>query len=264
MNQLLEEPKIPNSDNFSGMQVRTISGLDAQQIADAKCSIMQDFIQVQANITQPQKDKEGMHGAKYATLNNVLSSIKEASKGIDLAFIQQPLMQGGKSGVINYLINSKGAIMDFGAYLLDVGGSKPQDAGGAITYARRYSISAIFGIASEEDTDAQEYNNRPWFYPPAEIRAIEVVYNSKRTPLPYVYAKALAGDELAQQVIRDKTNSAKVKIGIKSLSEIYEFNQEVLKSKDKEKKQIEKENEAIKKIVDGTSQKDNDPFNKIK
>ena len=93
MNQLLEEPKIPNSDNFSGMQVRTISGLDAQQIADAKCSIMQDFIQVQANITQPQKDKEGMHGAKYATLNNVLSSIKEASKGIDLAFIQQPLMQ---------------------------------------------------------------------------------------------------------------------------------------------------------------------------
>ena len=144
MNQLLEEPKIPNSDNFSGMQVRTISGLDAQQIADAKCSIMQDFIQVQANITQPQKDKEGMHGAKYATLNNVLSSIKEASKGIDLAFIQQPLMQGGKSGVINYLINSKGAIMDFGAYLLDVGGSKPQDAGGALTYARRYSISAIF------------------------------------------------------------------------------------------------------------------------
>ncbi len=86
----------------------------------------------------------------------------------------------------------------------------------------------------------------------------------ERTPLPYVYAKALAGDELAQQVIRDKTNSAKVKIGIKSLSEIYEFNQEVLKSKDKEKKQIEKENEAIKKIVDGTSQKDNDPFNKIK
>lgn len=264
MNQLLERPKIPNGDHFSGMQVRTISGLDAQQIADAKRSIMRDFIQVQANITQPQKDKEGMHGAKYATLNSVLSSIKEASKGIDLAFIQQPLMQGGKSGVINYLINSKGAIMDFGAYLLDVGGSKPQDAGGALTYARRYSISAIFGIASEEDTDAQEYNNRSWFYPPAEIRAIEVVYNGKRTPLPDVYAKALAGDELAQQVIRDKTNSAKIKIGIKSLSEIYEFNQNILKSKKQEEEQIKKENEAIKKIVDGTSQKDNDPFNKIK
>ena len=213
-----------------------------------------------------------MHNAKYADLPSVFAAIHEASEGIDLAFIQQPVMKGGKSGVINYLINSKGAIINFGAYLLDVGGSRPQDAGGALTYARRYSISAIYGIASEEDTDAEEYNNRVEYLAPDEIQPIKVVYDGKRTQLITVYAKALAGDELAKQVIKDKSNSVKTKIAIKSLNDVYNINQQILNSKSKEMAQIEKENQeqkkkeeavndAVKNMVDQAPQ---DPFKDIK
>ena len=35
-------------------------------------------------------------------------------------------------------------------------GAKPQEMGSALTYARRYSLSAIVGIASDEDDDANE------------------------------------------------------------------------------------------------------------
>lgn len=276
-NLKLNQPKTPQVDKFGLLEIKTVGGLDAQQIVEAKTSLMSAYIQVQANIEQPKKDKDGATfrnggGYKYADLNSVIASIKNASNGIDIAFIQQPINQGGKSGVINYLINSKGAIINFGAFLLDVNNPRPQDASGSLTYARRYSISAIFGIASEDDTDAQEYQSKPEYLSPAEIKPISLVYAGKKLPLIDIYAKASAGDELAKQILVDKENSARVKVAIKSLGAIYNLNQQMEKTEKQEIAQIEKENQerkkkeeavndAVKNIVDQAPQ---DPFNGIK
>lgn len=249
--QAIEAPKTSGIDKIGNFAVYTIGGLDAQQIVEAKLALMKDFSEVQANIKQPKKDKQGAQfrngqSYKYADLNSVISEIQEASKGHDIAYIQQPVMDGGKAGVDNYLLNSKGAIMDFGAYLLDVGGASPQDAGGAMTYARRYSISAIFGIASEEDTDAQEFQAKPSFTSPGQLAGLTIMYNGKRTDLTTVYAKALAGDTLAKQVIKDKGNSVNTKVAIKSINSIYEFNKKITDLEKQEKAAIQKEDQKAK------------------
>ena len=249
--QAIEAPKTSGIDKIGNFAVYTIGGLDAQQIVEAKLALMKEFSEVQANIKQPKKDKQGAQfkngqSYKYADLNSVISEIQEASQGHDIAYIQQPVMDGGKAGVDNYLLNSKGAIMDFGAYLLDVGGARPQDAGGAMTYARRYSISAIFGIASEEDTDAQEFQAKPSFTSPGQLAGLTIMYNGKRTDLTTVYAKALAGDTLAKQVIKDKGNSVNTKVAIKSINSIYEFNKKITDLEKQEKAAIQKEDQKAK------------------
>lgn len=258
--ELLEHEQQVGTDNLGAFILHTIGGLDAKQILEAKLSLLSAYTRVQANILQPKKDKQGAkfkngQSYKYADLNSVISAIQEASKGIDIAYIQQPIMNGGKSGVRNYILNSKGAIMDFGAYLLDVGGSRPTDAGGALTYSRRYSISSLFGIASEEDTDAQEYQAKPEFVSPNQLAGLTIMYDGKRTDLSTVYAKALAGDDLAKQVIKDKGNSVNTKVAIKSINSIYEFNKKLADMEEQEKEKIQQEdqeeiNQAAANIID--------------
>lgn len=258
--ELLEHEQQVGTDNLGAFILHTIGGLNAKQILEAKLSLLSAYTRVQANILQPKKDKQGAkfkngQSYKYADLNSVISAIQEASKGIDIAYIQQPIMNGGKSGVRNYILNSKGAIMDFGAYLLDVGSSRPTDAGGALTYSRRYSISSLFGIASEEDTDAQEYQAKPEFVSPNQLAGLTIMYDGKRTDLSTVYAKALAGDVLAKQVIKDKGNSVNTKVAIKSISSIYEFNKKLADMGEQEKEKIQQEdqekiNQAAVNIID--------------
>lgn len=258
--ELLEHEQQVGTDNLGAFILHTIGGLNAKQILEAKLSLLSAYTRVQANILQPKKDKQGAkfkngQSYKYADLNSVISAIQEASKGIDIAYIQQPIMNGGKSGVRNYILNSKGAIIDFGAYLLDVGGSRPTDVGGALTYSRRYSISSLFGIASEEDTDVQEYQAKPEFVSPNQLAGLTIMYDGKRTDLSTVYAKALAGDALAKQVIKDKGNSVNTKVAIKSINSIYEFNKKLADMEEQEKEKIQQEdqeeiNQAAANIID--------------
>ena len=90
-------------------------------------------------------------------------------------------------------------------------------------------------------------------------------YDGKRKDLTEVFAMAMAGDELAKQVIKDKDNSVNAKIAIKSISAIYEFSKGLLKDRDKEKSKQDAEDQKIKEIVDGKkdSTKKKDPFAKL-
>ena len=254
MVQLIEGP----ADLIGQAFFKTISGLSPEAAVKAKLALLSAFVNVQKKIDQPSKDKQG-YGYKYADLNGVITKIQEASVDEDIAYIQQPVTNGGKTGVHNYLINSQGAIFDFGAYLLDISSPNPQDYGKAQTYARRYSISAIYGIASEDDTDAKEFKSKPDYMTPKELKGMTINYDGKRKDLTEVFAMAMAGDELAKQVIKEKDNSVNTKIAIKSISAIYDFSKKLMDDRNKEKAKQDAEDKKIKEIVDGKK----DPFKKL-
>lgn len=172
--QLLESP----ADWIGQICFKAISGLKPEDALKAKLALMSAFVNVQRKLQQPSKDKQG-YGYKYADLNGVIKAIQEASSDEDIAYIQQPVTDGGKTGIHNYLLNSKGAIFDFGSYMLDIGSPNPQEYGKALTYARRYSISAIYGIASEDDTDAKEFNSKPDYMTPKELKGMTINYDGK-------------------------------------------------------------------------------------
>ena len=135
--ELLNQPPTPiNTPQVIGlMNIQTIVGMDAQQALDAKLSLLNSFVSTKKVLEQPSKSKEG-YGYKYADLNDVLSAIQKAIGDLDLAFIQQPVNKTAKTGVENYIFNSKGAILDFGSYLLDITKPQPQQYGSALTYCR--------------------------------------------------------------------------------------------------------------------------------
>lgn len=254
MVQLIEGP----ADLIGQAYFKAISGLSPEAALKAKLALLSSFINVQHKLLQPTKDKQG-YGYKYADLNGVIKAIQDASVDEDIAYIQQPVTNGGKTGVHNYLINSQGAIFDFGAYLLDISSPNPQDYGKAQTYARRYSISAIYGIASEDDTDAKEFKSKPDYMTPKELKGMTINYDGKRRDLTEVFAMAMAGDELAKQVIKGKGNSVNTKIAIKSISAIYDFSKKLMDDRNKEQAKQDAEDKKIKELVDGKK----DPFKKL-
>ena len=120
-------------------------------------SISAALAKFQQKVKNPKKDTEG-YGYKYATLDSVIASVKEAMEGVGLSFSQEVGFEGEMITVTTHVFHNSGQFISYGPICLPKDSGKKmsdvQAAGSAITYARRYSLSAAFGIASEEDDDA--------------------------------------------------------------------------------------------------------------
>ena len=91
---------------------------------------------------------------KYADLADVSATVMPLMGKHGLAFTCQPTMrENGQFGLAYQLLHASGELID-GWYPLDAS-MTPQQIGGHITYARRYCLCAVTGIAAEEDTDGQ-------------------------------------------------------------------------------------------------------------
>lgn len=91
---------------------------------------------------------------KYADLSAVRDAVTAplAKHGISIAQGMEP--SNGHLIVATRLMHSSGQWLESGYPIIN-DTSKPQVMGSALTYARRYSLSAICNIASEEDDDAE-------------------------------------------------------------------------------------------------------------
>jgi len=89
----------------------------------------------------------------YATLDAVIDATKEALTKNGLAVIQGN--EPTETGVIvtTFLSHSSGEWIE-SQLAMPVTKPDPQGYGSAITYGRRYALSAILNVASEEDDDA--------------------------------------------------------------------------------------------------------------
>jgi hypothetical protein len=95
---------------------------------------------------------------KYATLAAVMDAMRKPFTDNGLCFTQLPTTteQGGKAGVmvITRLIHESGEEL-VNRLWLPVMNPTPQGYGSAITYAKRYALCAIAGVATDDD-DANE------------------------------------------------------------------------------------------------------------
>ena len=63
------------------------------------------------------------------------------------------MISEGKISISTTLFHSSGEYIEYPPLSLKAADLTPQSAGSVITYARRYVISAILGIASDDDND---------------------------------------------------------------------------------------------------------------
>lgn len=85
--------------------------------------------------------------SKYATLEHIITSTKDALAKNKLTYSQFP----DGEGLTTILMHESGEWIK--ATMTVHMGAKPQDQGSALTYARRYALSAVLGIATDEDDD---------------------------------------------------------------------------------------------------------------
>jgi hypothetical protein len=116
----------------------------------------------QAEVNHPKNtSKNPQFNSSYAPLETVISTVKPILSKYGLSFIQSTSSEGENVIIETILIHESGEWLETNplslpAYQIKKGGGKEynaQGAGSAITYGRRYSLSALLGISSEDDDD---------------------------------------------------------------------------------------------------------------
>ena len=116
-------------------------------------------------VKQPLKDANNpFFKSKYVPLENVVEAIDEVAPNHGLSFTQWPVNDGnGNVGVSTMLLHSSWQYIEYDPIYMKPDKQTPQAIGSAITYSKRYSLSAVFGITSDEDDDGNQAtgNNQP-------------------------------------------------------------------------------------------------------
>lgn len=114
---------------------------------------------VQANMKKAKKDKENPYfKSKYSDLTQILDVCYEILPENGLSFSQLPISNEKCAGVETILMHISGEWIS-NTLLLPSPKQDPQAYGSCITYAKRYSLCAIFGIPTEDD-DAESAMDR--------------------------------------------------------------------------------------------------------
>lgn len=97
------------------------------------------------------KDGRAGYSYKYADLADVIECFREPLTKNGLALVQTMAPVDGHLVLTTKLLHSSGQWLA-SAYPVSAY-QRPQEQGSAITYARRYAVTALLGIAAEDDDD---------------------------------------------------------------------------------------------------------------
>lgn len=116
------------------------------------------FAKTQQEMKQPLKDANNpFFKSKYVPLENVVEAITESASKNGLSFTQFPSSdEAGNVTVGTLVMHSSGEWIEYDPIKMKPVKNDPQSIGSAITYAKRYALSAIFGITSDQDDDGNE------------------------------------------------------------------------------------------------------------
>lgn len=125
-------------------------------------NISKNMAKFRTQLVQPKKDAENPFLKNgYVTLEGVIATIDKGMEGTGLSFIQEAKTGAlGQSVIIKTtLFHESGQYMELEPLEIPSAKKDAQGLGSAITYAKRYALSTIFGITSEADDDGNEASN---------------------------------------------------------------------------------------------------------
>lgn len=115
----------------------------------------------QAAFSPVKKDADNpFFKSKYADLAGIWEAIRKPLADNGLAILQEPAGLNGHIKLATTLVHSSG---QYTRSILSMPVTKqdPQGYGSAVTYARRYALQSIVGIAAEEDDDGNAASVKP-------------------------------------------------------------------------------------------------------
>ncbi|UGO51895.1 recombination protein [Klebsiella phage vB_KaeS_Diencephalon] len=126
------------------------------QFSQPSSQIMKHFAEAQALCVSPTKSKQNTHLKNhYATIDDVLNAIGPSMENSGLIAIQSPTYQPGQPANV-MLMETTIIHVPSGEWMKDIcqiplAKNDAQGFGSTVTYARRYSLVAIFGLKMNDD-----------------------------------------------------------------------------------------------------------------
>ena len=105
------------------------------------------------DVTKGRTANAGSYSYSYADLGDVLRGARPALVANGLAVTQAAEVDGDDVVVWTTLLHSSGQFVTYAPMRLPAG-KTAQNTGSAVTYARRYSLLAVLGMATEDDDGA--------------------------------------------------------------------------------------------------------------
>jgi hypothetical protein len=124
------------------------------------------LVKASAEIKTAKKDAENpFFKSKYSDLPSIVEACKSALLKNNLVVTQSTTLVNGVTALVTTLHHTSGQWIR-GYYPVTAVKADPQAMGSAITYARRYALSAIVGVVSEDDDDGESAMGRSVYSAP--------------------------------------------------------------------------------------------------
>ena len=135
------------------MQLRTSPSLG--NLGKALSLAQAEYPTVAKNKTATVQMKAGgRYSYRYADIADVIAAVAPVNAKHGLCFFQIPQTKNNQHQLVSTVLHESGEFIE-GILDLEPADRSPQSLGSAITYARRYALSAMLGVVSEEDEDGK-------------------------------------------------------------------------------------------------------------
>lgn len=120
------------------------------------------FCKAQSELTDPKRDAVNPHfKSKYVAIDDLLGAVRPVLNSHGLSIMQVAGGDGSNITITTILMHESGEYIEYEPLTLKAVKTDPQGAGSAITYGRRYSLSAILGVAWDDDDDGNGASYAP-------------------------------------------------------------------------------------------------------
>jgi len=168
--------------------------MEEKVIEIAPESIYVSLCKLQGSLTTVEKKRKG-YNFTYADLSDIWDMIRKPLAENGFALIQLVESEEGRNYIITQLHHTSGQMIQ-SKTLIEFTAKKFQEVGTAITYYRRYALSAMLGIVSDEDVDDKKEEND------------KLYSKSKELQLSEKQIKTIEGLINGHEDIRDKIKAA--------------------------------------------------------
>ena len=169
------------------------------------------LVKCQSQIKTALKDSKNPHfKSSYADLTSVMLACKDALAANDLAVLQlSRIHESGAPVLVTRIIHTSGEHIEGEFPLVCKDPNDPQKLGSAVTYARRYALSAALGITADDDDGQAAAGHTPAPAPKPQAKpasSMADLFAAHKLAYPKA-VEDLIGKPVAQWSENDKTTA---------------------------------------------------------
>lgn len=127
--------------------MQELNSQEITKLAKALLNVQRQLLPAARDATNP------FTKSRYATLNSVMAASRDAllDNGIWLCQCPVPVEAPGAIGLMTKLTHTESGQWQSSLTVVPLPRADPQGMGSAITYARRYALTAMLGLVTEDD-----------------------------------------------------------------------------------------------------------------